>query len=115
MKNANNGSIGIDIVEVKRCKALLVKSKQHLLKKIFSSEELLYCMSFKNQSEHLAGVLALKEASSKALGVYKYPFIELIVKHTKDGKPEVWFKNKKMITKASITHTRTVAVAVAMV
>jgi holo-[acyl-carrier-protein] synthase len=115
MKNTNLGNIGIDIVDVSRCKALLIKSKQHLLEKFFTVTELSNCVSYINKAEHLAGVLALKEASSKALGAYEYPFIQLEVRHRKDGKPEVWFKNKKVITRASISHTSKVAVAVAIV
>ena len=57
--------IGVDIVEVKRIEQLVKKWESRFLNRIFSHEELVYC---KTRYDRLAGRLAVKEATLKALG-----------------------------------------------
>ena len=57
--------IGVDIVEVKRIEQLVKKWESRFLNRIFSHAELLYC---KTRYDRLAGRLAVKEATLKALG-----------------------------------------------
>lgn len=111
MKKEN---IGLDIVEVKRFATINSRSKVHLLKKLFTDSEITYCTSFKDPSSHLAGLFAAKEAVSKALGVNLFPFVEIEIRHDKEGAPEAWYRNKKLPVKVSITHTKTLAAAVAL-
>ena len=109
----NNGA-GIDLVEVARFKSLCSKSKQYLLQKFFTEQELAYCFSFKDPAPHLAGLFAAKEAASKALGVHEFPFIELEVRHTAEGAPEIWHEGNVLAIRISITHTKAMAAAVAV-
>ncbi len=105
--------IGIDIVEVSRFARYESDSSAAFLKKVFFSDELIYCFSYKNPGVHLAGFFALKEATSKALGVEKYPFAEIEVKHDENGAPEAWFRGQKLPVKVSISHTDDLATAIA--
>jgi len=57
--------IGIDLVEVKRVKALLKKPN---LGRIFTAQEIKYCRSKQNPSESFAARFAAKEAFLKAIG-----------------------------------------------
>ena len=59
--------LGIDIVETHRFTLFKSRDDQFLLDN-YSAEELAYCFSFKDPSEHLAGTFAAKEAVFKALG-----------------------------------------------
>jgi phosphopantetheine--protein transferase-like protein len=110
----NLQGVGIDCVDVNRFLEFKTNKDHPFLKKVFFEDELHYCFSYQNVEVHLAGFFALKEATSKALGVNLYPFAEIEVKHNKDGAPEVWNKGKKLDIKVSISHTNSVAVAIAV-
>jgi holo-[acyl-carrier protein] synthase len=107
--------IGIDIEEVKKFMKY-VKNKEYL-SHIFTDEEILYSFSKKNTAQHLAARFAAKEAVWKAMNIKKKLIItDISVKNTKDGKPQVYIKNKKYKTiNISLSHTNKYAVAVAIV
>lgn len=115
-------NIGVDIEEVDRVKKLV--RNRRFLSRVFSKEEMAYCRSKKNQSQHYAVRFAAKEAVWKAMSdVFQksgnhvsHP--EISVKNTSSGKPLVIlpkrfarFKKKVMI---SLSHTRSYVVAVAL-
>jgi holo-[acyl-carrier protein] synthase len=112
MKNSPN--IGIDLIEVSRFKKLDKKAKGAFLSKIFTKKEIAYCLSHAEPAVHLAGIFAAKEAMSKAAGTKRYPLIEIEIRHDKVGAPEAWHKGRKMRGQISITHTRSLAAAVAL-
>lgn len=103
------------MAEASRFASLLKRPKDPFLKKVFTNEEISYAQSCAEPAVHLAGFFAAKEASSKALGVRSYPLTEFEIRHAKDGAPEVWHKGRKKRVRVSITHTRSVAVAVVLV
>jgi holo-[acyl-carrier protein] synthase len=107
-------AVGIDAVEVLRFKYVIQKNQVSFLEKVFSPSEIEYCSSFKDKAIHFAGLFAAKEATSKALGVVKYPFAEIEVRHTKEGAPVAFYKGKKLRITLAITHTKSVAIAVAI-
>ena len=113
MGTKRNG-VGIDIVDVSRFSKLYKKPHTHSLNKLFLKSEIQYCLSYKEPATHLAGIFAAKEAVSKALGVGRYPFIELEIRHAKDGSPEAWSKNKRLPVSISIAHTLSLATAIAI-
>ncbi|MFN3967013.1 MAG: holo-ACP synthase, partial [Endomicrobiia bacterium] len=78
-------NIGIDIVEVKRI-AQLIKNKR-FLKRIFSEDEIKYCSSRKNSSQHFAVRFAAKEAVWKALSDKKLTHKDINITNKKNGKP----------------------------
>lgn len=107
-------NIGIDIVEVERFSKYQYNKIDPFLEKVFSRQELDYCFTFNDPAPHLAGLFSAKEATSKALGVNKYPFIEIEIRHEKDGAPCVYNQGKKLSVRISITHTKICACAVAI-
>ena len=107
-------NIGFDLVEVVRFKR--IGKNAPFFKKVFRERERRHCRSYKNPSPHFAGIFAAKEAASKALGVKKFPFSSIEIRHDSSGKPEVWFKGKRIKSAAvSISHTNTMAGAVVMI
>lgn len=110
----NKKQVGIDLVDVSRFKVFENDKNHPFLKKSFSEYELTYCFSYKDPAPHLSGIFAAKEAVSKALGVKKFPFIGVEIKHATDGKPEVYYAGKKLNMSVSISHTGAYAVAVAI-
>jgi len=110
-------SIGLDIIDISRFEPFndhLRRSADHRLAKIFSKKEIAYCFKFKEPAAHLAGIFAAKEAASKALGAKRFPFIGIEVRHARDGAPQIWSNSRKLPVKVSISHTDTVAAAVAL-
>lgn len=106
--------IGVDIIDVKRIKKL-VKNKA-FLKKVYTDQEVKYCMSKKNNAQHFAVRFATKEAVWKALGDKTIWHKDIGVKNLTDGKPQVMIRNKKKKNiDISLSHTNDYAVAVAIV
>ena len=107
-------AVGTDIVEVSSFRKYDIDKQHHFLQKVFTSYELDYCFLHKDPSTHLAGIFAGKEAVSKALGVLKYPSILIEIRHDRNGKPEAYTNSKKLKIALSISHTKEIAVAVAV-
>ncbi len=59
---------GIDLVEISRIVSAIEKHGDRFLKRLFSPEELDYCLGKAARDQHLAGRFAAKEAVFKALG-----------------------------------------------
>lgn len=104
--------IGTDLVEVERIKAFAQKSGA--LKRIFSTEEINYCQSRKNQYEHLAVRFAAKEAVFKALPFEGVAFKNITVINLESGRPQVVVKDVRangLNILISLSHTRHYAIA----
>ena len=91
----NVGGVGIDIVEIERFKHSVERRGRKLLEKIFTDEELKYCLSMKNPYPHLAGRFCAKEAVLKSLGLgigcgVRLRDVEIYL--DKSGKPNVRMK-----------------------
>lgn len=96
--------IGTDIIEINRCKDLLLKDKG----KIFTKYECEY-LNKKNNSESIAGLFCAKEACIKALGGgYFLKDIEIL--HTDLGAPFIKNINDKKFL-ISISHCKDYATA----
>jgi holo-[acyl-carrier protein] synthase len=108
-------SIGIDIEEIKRFKKYL--NNENYLRRIFTNDEIIYSLSKKNAAEHFAARFAAKEAVLKIFkSTKKINMFSISIKNTKDGKPEVYIKNKKYKKiKISLSHNSKYAVAVAII
>jgi len=109
-------NIGIDIEEVKRFEKY-VKDKERL-ERLFSKDEIVYCLSKKNPAQNLAGRFCAKEAVWKALGKENKKILvtDISVKNNAGGVPEVYIQNKKRgDIKVSLSHTKKYAAAAAIV
>jgi holo-[acyl-carrier protein] synthase len=59
---------GVDITEVDRIEAAVKRFGDRFLKRVFTPEEVRYCMGKPNAAERLAARFAAKEAGMKAIG-----------------------------------------------
>jgi holo-[acyl-carrier protein] synthase len=102
--------IGIDIVSVKRVKALIEIYGDKFIKRVFTENEIKYSRKFLNYQEIFAGKFAAKEAIIKARRKM-IPFKEIEILNMEDGKPVAQrFENINI----SISHEREFAVAMAI-
>ena len=62
-----NFGIGIDVSSIKKFKDKPFKQNETFYRKIFSDNEINYCLKFKNYYEKFAGKFALKEALIKSI------------------------------------------------
>lgn len=106
--------IGIDITDIARFRPLTKEKDSAALKRLFTATERTYCLSHQDAAPHFAGIFSAKEAASKALGVRAYPYLALEIRHAKDGAPQVWKSGRRLHIKVSISHTATIASAVAL-
>ena len=60
--------IGVDLVRIERVRHLMERWDQRFLSRVFTGEELAYCLRRRRPEEHLAARFAAKEAALKALG-----------------------------------------------
>ena len=110
--------IGIDLIEVRRVKALLNKPN---LGRIFTAQEIKYCRSKKNPAESFAARFAAKEAFLKAVGTGwgtksspKWDEIEVQRQNLRlSGQAKAICRKLKVIrTRLSLTHIKDYAMAV---
>ena len=104
-------SIGVDIEEVNRFK----NKKLSFLKRIFTDNELEYCLNKKNYHQHLCARFCAKEAVIKALssiGEKKPPFLNIEILKKETGVPYInILNNNKYDILLSISHEKDKAIA----
>jgi len=59
---------GVDIAEVPRIRAAIERFGERFLRRVFTPEEVRYCVGKSNATERLAARFAAKEAGMKAIG-----------------------------------------------
>lgn len=114
--------LGMDATEVPRIADSLERYGERFLNRVFTPEEIAYCMRRKNPAPHLAGRFAAKEAGMKAIGTghafgVLWRDLEVV---RRGGPPQLQFHNaagdhfrRLGATRAllTITHTDTLALA----
>ncbi len=111
--------IGTDIIEIRRIRNARMKFK-NFLSKIFTADELIYCLDNAGLDERLAGRFAAKEAIAKALGSSQ-SWLDVEILSDELGKPIVNLKGKAAIQASgskvhvSISHCKEYATAVAVI
>ena len=116
--------IGHDIIDIERIQESISKFGDRFFTKLFSQQEIFYCLRKVNPAMHFAGRFAAKEAIAKALGTgfgesFKWHDIEII--NDDLGKPVVFtsedfqqnFPNYQI--SLSISHTDKIASAFAII
>ena len=91
--------IGTDIVNINRLEKSLKKHGNKFINKIFSKNEISYCMSKKNPVPFYAKRFAAKEALTKALGTgfrKGISFKNIEVMNNEVGKPLIKLKGKAL-------------------
>ena len=115
--------IGLDLCDVSRMEVALAQNG--FLERYFTPEEQAYILGRgQGAAQSLAGCFAAKEAALKALGCgIVVPLRDLCVTHDEQGAPSITLGNKARERmealggkgmRLSITHTDTVAAAVAI-
>ena len=105
--------IGIDIVDIKKFKELDYKLNKKFYKKIFSQDEIKYCICHSNPSQHFSGKFAVKEAVIKSIKK-KLPLTDIITDHF-NSKPIVKLKNdSSYFFIVTLSHDKDYAVAVVL-
>jgi holo-[acyl-carrier protein] synthase len=108
--------VGSDIVEIKRIKRFIDRKKD-FLSRVFTDEELKYCIGKKNQYERLAVRFAAKEAVWKAVGLKGLALKDIGIVKSSGGKPGIVCKDeraKDFHFHISLSHSEEYASAVAV-
>lgn len=114
----NEWNIGVDMVEIARFQQLRYTSNKQFYKRVFTPEEIKYCLSFSNSAPHFAANFAGKEAIYKAVNMFcdvKLNAIEIL--RDKNGVPEVNLhldseeEKDNISVKVSLSHSLSHAVA----
>ena len=106
--------IGIDVIEVGRIKKIIEKYEKRFINRVFTEEEILYCMEKAVKYQCFAGRFAAKEAVIKALGGRIKFYQEISILHTENG-PKVFIKSHPgWNIFVSITHIKELAMAMAI-
>jgi holo-[acyl-carrier protein] synthase len=106
--------IGIDIVKISRFRNKKYNINQNFYKKIFTTNEIKYCLKYKDPYTHFAGKFAAKEAIIKATQK-KIQLNQIEIKNKKKGL-EIITKNKiESDIHISISHETDYAVAMCVI
>ena len=103
-------NIGTDIEEVRRFEKLDIKT----LRRLFTKDELDYCLKSKNKAQHLAVRFAAKEAVFKALPFEEIALKKIEVIRKAGQKPQIAVydeRAKDLTFKLSLSHTKNNAIA----
>jgi len=110
-------NVGIDVIEIERFRNKPLNNENaSFYHSIFTESELSYCTKYSDPYPHLAGIFAAKESILKCLTT-PIEMIEIEISHNRDGKPRIAARTKKIKStqaRISITHTRSIAIAVAI-
>ncbi len=108
--------IGIDIEDISRFRDLPFAENRHFYEKIFTDEEIAYCLGKEDPSQHFAVRFCAREAFAKAIKTHKtkkminYKLIPI----TLEGmRPFIQFQGKKHLV--SLSHDKDKAVAVVII
>jgi holo-[acyl-carrier protein] synthase len=106
--------VGIDLVEINRFKELPYSTNQSFHTKIFSEEEIDYCLKFNDSYRHFAGKFALKEALIKSIKK-KIQLSDIFTSHL-NSKPQIDIKKNcgEYDFHASLSHETNFAIAVVL-
>ncbi len=61
-------SVGIDATDIHRIQETFQRYRDRFLQRVFTADEIAYCLRRRNPAPHLAARFAAKEAAMKALG-----------------------------------------------
>ena len=106
-------NIGTDIIEVDRFRKKPIRKNRKFYSSIFTKLELKHCQNYSDIYPHLAGIFAAKEAVVKCVDL-PLKLTDIEVSWNKNGKPLVTIHSKKNNVYISISHTESLAIAVAV-
>jgi holo-[acyl-carrier protein] synthase len=116
--------MGTDLVEIERVARSIERYGERFLERVYTLEEIAYCMQKRGFAESFAARFAAKEAGAKALGTgisRGVSWREFEVKRAMSGKPSLVLSGRALeLAEAlgvarvslSLTHSRELAMAV---
>lgn len=106
-------NLGVDIEEVERFSCNTYENRKTFYEKIFTENEIKYCLSKVNPQIHFAVRFCAKEAAIKAIDKQKINLLDIEVKIEED-KPKISlpFGLKGLV---SMSHTKKMAVATVLI
>lgn len=114
--------IGIDVVDIARFESALNRRGQRLKNRLFTPQELAYCMSKRRPATHLAVRFAAKEAFFKAVSntdtaPNPFRFKEVEITRDESGRPGIRAKglDEGCVAHLSMSHEGEVGTAVVVV
>lgn len=108
----DNLGIGIDIVDVNQFREKEYSENIEFYQKIFSPNEIQYCLKFNDPYPHFAGKFALKEAVIKSISE-DVQLLDIETNHS-FSKPTVELKHTTYKFLASISNEKEIAVGVVL-
>ena len=106
-------NIGTDIIEVDRFRKKPIRKNRKFYASIFTKLELKHCQNYSDIYPHLAGIFSAKEAVIKCVDL-PLKLADIEVSWDKNGRPLVIINSKKNNVHISISHTKSLAIAVAV-
>jgi holo-[acyl-carrier protein] synthase len=106
-------SIGTDIIEVSRFRRKPIKKNRNFYNSIFTELELIHCQKYSDIYPHLAGIFAAKEAVVKCTDL-PLRISDIEISWHDNGKPFAIIGHKKSTVQISISHIKSLAMAVAV-
>ena len=114
-------NIGVDIVEIARFQQLHYQSNKQFYRRIFTPNEIRYCLSFSSPEPHFAANFAGKEAIYKAVNMFCDVNLNCIeILRDENGSPIINLhlsskdKAEPLIVKVSLSHSLSHAIAFAV-
>ena len=109
-------NVGTDIIEIQRFRKKPLEKNESFYRLLFTKSELMHCAKYKDPYPHLAGIFAAKESIIKCLKEAPSKMMDIEIVWNKDGKPSGAISTQKIHdVSISISHTRTIALAVAII
>ena len=119
--------LGTDLIEIPRIEESIRRFGERFLKRIFTADEVVYCLRKKGSAESFAARFAAKEAGAKALGTgisRGVSWKEIEVRRQPGQRPMLHWSGRALeramemgvrSTSLSLTHSRDLAMAVVVV
>lgn len=106
-------NLGVDIEEVERFFLNTYENRKTFYEKIFTENEIKYCLSKVNSHLHFAVRFCAKEAAIKAMNKQKISLLDVEIK-IEENKPKIIlpFGMKGLV---SMSHTKNVAIATVLI
>lgn len=103
--------IGVDIIEIARIERALNEHGDRIRDRVFTPEEIRYCLATGRAAERYATRFAAKEAARKALGAAR-PLLalswhEVEIISSAEGAPQLHFRGRaaELVTELGVSHS----------
>ncbi len=107
--------VGIDIEEVGRFRMHAAPENKAFYKKIFTDQEIDYCMAHVDPYPHFTARFVAKEAVAKAVGMTMFELDKIEITNEASGRPTVRVhSHPECAIEISLSHTKDRAAAVAI-